>query len=156
MRAVLGRLQGPSHVGVPEPLCLKPLILTWGFHKPAVPAPRGRPSAISVRGGLLHEAAEWPPGPRVFIHRSAGDNQTHTCCHVPLSFNCSVLSDPSHPDERKRDLRGTDAKGSHIRPSRPLGKTTSPPMTQRLKAGLGGPWQGPPWSFLSRHKPGQS
>lgn len=76
MGSVLRCLEWPSDLRIPQSLCLKSLILTWGFHKSAVASTSSSTSTVCVRGWFLHEAAEWPSRPWVFIHGSGREENT--------------------------------------------------------------------------------
>lgn len=66
--SVLGGVCMPSGILVSDALCLEPLLLIGRLKCTAV-APASGSCRICVRHGLLHEATERPPGPRVFKDR---------------------------------------------------------------------------------------
>lgn len=58
-----------SDLGGSQPLCLEPLVLAGGLQEAAAASSR-RSRRVCVGRRLLHEAAQRPPRPGIFINRS--------------------------------------------------------------------------------------
>lgn len=78
-----------SELGGAEALGLQPLLLAGGLEEAAA-APSGRSRRVRVRRRLLHEAAQRPPRPGVFINRSENGETSGVSITTEVNAEISV------------------------------------------------------------------